>query len=91
MYDANRKSAGVSYLLLLFLGGLGAHRFHLGRTGTAVAQLPLTILGWTLLAVVVGIVLLIPLGIWLIVDLFLVPGMVRDHNMWLADRVTVGR
>lgn len=81
MYDANRKSAGVSYLLCIFLGGFGAHRFYLGFTGSAVGQLLLGILGWVTLFVT-----WIPLGIWLIVDLFLIPGMVRDQNMKIVDR-----
>ena len=29
----------VAFLLAWFLGGFGAHRFYLGQTGTAVAQL----------------------------------------------------
>ena len=28
----------------------------------------------------------IPLGIWLFIDLFLIPGIARDYNMKLADR-----
>lgn len=80
IYDANKKSAGVSYLLCLFLGGFGAHRFYLGRTGSAVGQLVLWVLG--LLTVFIT---WIPLGIWLIVDLFLIPGMVREKNMAIAD------
>lgn len=80
MYDANKKSAGVAYLLLIFLGGFGAHRFYLGQTGTGVVQLMLGLLGWLTLFLT-----WIPLGIWLIVDLFLIPGNVRDHNMKIAD------
>src|SRR5262245_27778983 len=38
-YDAAKKSAGVAYVLWFFLGGIGAHRFYLEQTGTAVAQL----------------------------------------------------
>lgn len=81
MYDANKKSTGVAYLLWFFLGGFGAHRFYLGATGTAVAQLLLLLLGW--LPLFLGWVLL---GIWLFVDLFLIPGIAREHNMRLADR-----
>jgi TM2 domain-containing membrane protein YozV len=81
MYDANKKSAGVSFLLLIFLGGFGAHRFYLGHTGSAIGQLLLWILGW-----VTVFIAWIPLGIWLIVDLFLVSGMVRQKNMELADQ-----
>ena len=81
MYDANRKSAGVAYLLLLFLGGFGAHRFYMGATGTGILQLLLLLLGWMPLFLGWAV-----LGIWLIVDLFLIPGMITNHNMRLADR-----
>tara|TARA_Y100001001_G_C7839467_1_gene250082 strand:+ start:149 stop:448 length:300 start_codon:yes stop_codon:yes gene_type:complete len=81
MYDANRKSTGVAYLLCIFLGGFGAHRFYLGRTGTGAVQLVLWLLGWATLFIA-----WIPLGIWIIVDLFLIPGMARNENMSLADK-----
>lgn len=88
LYDANRKSAGVAYLLAIFLGGFGAHRFYLGEKGTAITQLILTIVGWLTVIIVVGLFLLAAVGIWLIVDLFLIPGIVRDKNMRLADSIT---
>jgi TM2 domain-containing membrane protein YozV len=79
-FESRKKSAGVAYLLLIFLGGLGAHRFYLGRTGSAIGQLVLFILGWATAVIVVGFFLLAALGIWLIVDLFLVPGIAERHN-----------
>ncbi|HXC75087.1 MAG TPA: TM2 domain-containing protein [Sphingomicrobium sp.] len=85
IYDANRKSTGVAYLLWFFLGGFGAHRFYLGQTGTAVTQLLLLLLGW--IPMFVG---WIALGIWLFVDLFLIPGIAREQNLRLADRLTLG-
>jgi TM2 domain-containing membrane protein YozV len=88
MYDANRKSVGAAYLLWLFLGGLGGHRFYMGKTGTAVVQLLMSIFGWATIIVGIGLVLLIPLGIWLLVDAFLIPGIVRDENMRLAQLLT---
>lgn len=88
MYDANRKSTGVAYLLWLFLGGFGAHRFYLGQTGTAAAQLVLWVLGWATLIVGVGLVLLAIVGIWVLVDAFLIPGIIREQNMRLVDRLT---
>lgn len=72
-----RKSIGVAYLLWIFLGGFAAHRFYLGKTGSAVAMLLLSLVGWLTLFVYVGGLFLAILGIWLIVDAFLIPGMVR--------------
>lgn len=80
MYDANRKSAGVAYLLCLFFGGFGAHRFYLGSKLGGAVQLGLWVAGWVTLFLA-----WIPLGIWVLVDLFLIPGMARDRNMELAD------
>lgn len=44
LYDANKKSKLVSYLLWFFLGGFGAHRFYNRRIKSAIAQL-LTVIG----------------------------------------------
>lgn len=80
MYDANRKSTGVAYLLCLLFGGFGAHRFYLGHNTTGAVQLVLWLCGW-----VTFFAAWIPLGIWIFVDLFLIPGMARQFNMRLAD------
>jgi TM2 domain-containing membrane protein YozV len=89
LYDANRKSTGVAYLLWFFLGSFGGHRFYLGQTGTAITQLLLLIIGWTTIIVGVGIFMLIALGIWVLIDAFLIPGMVRAENLRLADKLTL--
>lgn len=60
------KSRGVYIILGLFFGLLGIHNFYAGRYGTGVVQLlTVLILGWF----VVGIVVV---GIWVIVELFVV-------------------
>jgi TM2 domain-containing membrane protein YozV len=52
-------------LLAIFLGALGAHRFYVGKTGTAVLQL-LTCGG---------------LGVWALVDIVMIAmGTFRDKN-----------
>ncbi len=51
-----QKSWMVALLLCFFLGGLGAHRFYVGKTGTAVVQL-LTLGGC---------------GIWALIDLIMI-------------------
>jgi TM2 domain-containing membrane protein YozV len=69
------KNVVVAYLLWLFLGIFSAHRFYLGKPGTAILQI-LTYF------IVIGFV-------WWAIDLFLIPGMVRDKNNEL--RVRLGR
>lgn len=68
-------SAGVAWLLWLFLGFLGAHRFYLGRTGSGIALLLLTL-------VLVGL-------IWWLVDLFLLSGMIRDRRDEIRQKLTL--
>ncbi len=88
-FEAGKKSMAVSYLLWLFLGGFGAHRFYLGQTGTAVAMLVLSIVGVLTAIVGVGFLLLIPVWIWLLVDAFLIPGYVKSHNQRLLAQLGV--
>jgi TM2 domain-containing membrane protein YozV len=83
-YDANKKSVWVSYVLWFFLGTLGAHRFYNGKTGSAVAQLAICIVSFALTVVMVGFIGLAALGVWWIVDAFLIPGWIRDYNNSLA-------
>ncbi|WP_307365354.1 NINE protein [Brevundimonas sp. SORGH_AS_0993] len=88
-FESNKKSVGVAYLLWFFTGGVGGHRFYLGRTGSAVFQLVLAILGWTLLlAAGFGLLFLIPLGIWLLIDAFTLGGMVSEQNNALMARLS---
>ena len=77
VYEASRKSTGVAYILWLFLGFLGAHRFYLGRTGTAITQLIMA-------CTIVG---LIPLALWWLIDGFKMPGMVQDENIELIQQM----
>jgi TM2 domain-containing membrane protein YozV len=58
----------VAYVLLgLFLGGLGIHNFYAGRTGHAVAQLLIVVLGWWLLFIPVLIV-----WVWVLIEVITV-------------------
>jgi len=84
MFEANKKSIAVAYFLWLFFGYAGGHRFYAGKTVSAIAQLLLLIVGLILAVAVVGVFLLIGLGIWIIVDAFLIPGWIRNQNSLLA-------
>jgi TM2 domain-containing membrane protein YozV len=88
MFEAQKKSMGVAYLLWFFLGGVGAHRFYVGETGTATAMLIIFILSFILSVVGVGLLGFVALGIWCIVDAFLIPGYVRSFNMKLASALS---
>ncbi|MFT8243951.1 TM2 domain-containing protein [Roseomonas sp. BN140053] len=79
-YDANKKSALVAYLLWFFAGFLGGHRFYLGRIFTAVLQLLITLLSALFTVLVIGVFGLMLVGLWVLIDAVLIPGMVREHN-----------
>jgi TM2 domain-containing membrane protein YozV len=40
------KSTAVAYFLWLFFGGIGAHKFYLGRPGVAVLYICMFVLFW---------------------------------------------
>lgn len=76
--DKSKVAAG---LLQLFLGGFGAGRFYIGSNGIAVAQLITLILGWLLAIILIGYLILLGLGIWVIVDAIMIfTGSVRDSR-----------
>ena len=82
-----KKSTGTAYLLWFFLSGFAAHRFYLGKTGSAVLILVLFWGGLILSVVVVGIGLLIAFAIWWIVDGFLIPQMIQDDMNVKRSRI----
>ncbi|MDO5643583.1 MAG: TM2 domain-containing protein, partial [Paracoccus sp. (in: a-proteobacteria)] len=80
------KSPVVAYLLLVFLGWFGAHRFYLGQTGTAITMLILTILGALTFVMIIGIFMLAAVGIWCVIDIFLIPGMIQKDKDTIRNR-----
>lgn len=86
-FESNKKSAGVAYLLWFFTGGIGGHRFYAGRTGSAVGQLILAILGWTTILLGIGFFFLGALGLWLLIDVFLLGGIISAYNADLMLRL----
>lgn len=87
VYAANRKSTRVALALWLVLGGLGAHRFYLGRNLSGALQAMLFVLGWVTLLIVIGGVALAAWALWWLGDLTRLPAMVREHNGELAAAI----
>ena len=76
------KKKSVALLLCIFAGGLGAHRFYIGKRGTAMVQLLLLVIGWVVVIAStaeaddtgagIGGMILLAVGVWVIVDLVLI-------------------
>ena len=81
------KSRLATALFAFFLGDFGAHRFYVGKTGTAIVMLVLGLIGWASVWFLVGIPFLIVVGIWRLVDFILaVAGMMRDGQGRLIEK-----
>lgn len=90
-WDISPKSRLATTLLAFFLGGFGAHRFYIGKIGTAIVMLLLTIAGlatvWTIWWLFVGDLFLIAVGIWAFVDfIFAVVGRMKDNEGKLIQK-----
>ncbi|MDA8345464.1 MAG: TM2 domain-containing protein [Thermaerobacter sp.] len=72
------KNITVAYVLWFFFGGLGIHRFYLGRAGTGLAMLALTVVGWITSFIFIGFLLLFAVFVWWVIDAFRIPSMVRS-------------
>jgi len=88
-FEANKKSTGIAYLLWFFLGMLGVHRFYLGRSGSGAVILVLSIASFFLSFVGIGIFLFVIPAIWVLIDVFLIPGMAREYNNQLINNLGV--
>ena len=86
-YDAAKKSAGIAYLLWFFLGWIGVHRFYLGQTGSGAAMAIISVISWITVFVGVGLLGWVVIGIWWMVDAFLIPGIATRFNQELATRL----
>ncbi len=98
-YDANKKSAGIAYVLRILFGTLRVHRFYLGENRTGFAMLGVTALILVIYLVSTTVLTLATLGfgffitliilplllICPLIDFFLIPGMVQSYNNKLAQ------
>lgn len=74
--EQNAKSPAAAYLLCIFLGGIGAHRYYMGKTGSAIAMTLILCIGSPLFFIGAFIC-----GIWAFVDLFLIHNWLNDNKV----------
>ena len=105
-FEARRKSHVAAYLLWLLLGAVGAHRFYLQMRASGFGMLCLAcfagvtfffsdLLGTEDTVPIVTSATMLLLGIWVLLDVFRIPGFVRDYNdrliHWLSGDVATRR
>lgn len=71
-----KRDVGIAYLLLLFFGAFGAHRYYLGRHNSAVWMTGLSL----------SIVGLLVTGPWAVIDLFRTARFAREYNAGVMSR-----
>lgn len=74
-----QKSMLVAYVIWFFLGGLGGHRFYLGKMRSGLVMLGVCVLN-VMCLFLFHASLMIVLWVWLLVDAFLIPGYVRSFS-----------
>lgn len=64
-FEKRKKSQAVAWVLWLFTGGIGGHRFYLGNTGYAICML---LFNWA------------TFGVWSLIDAFFINKNIRKRN-----------
>jgi len=70
VFEARKKSTGLAYVMWFFLGVVSAHRFYAGQILLPVLQI------LTVLCFGIGL-------IWVLIDIFLIPNIIRNYNLSL--------
>jgi TM2 domain-containing membrane protein YozV len=90
-FEAEKKSAGLAFALCWFLGNFGAHRFYLNKPH-AVTKLVVMLVSIPLYFVFcIGVIGLLAMTIWTIVDLFHISDWVKEYNTTLLTKIQSGQ
>lgn len=81
------KSPFVAYLLAILLWGFGAHRLYLGRYLSGIIMLLMWGFGWLTAPILIGWLPIAIVAVWNFIDLFLIPGMVREDQAVIRQRL----
>lgn len=71
-YGKEQQSMVLAIVLAFFLGTIGVHRLYLGHTSTGIIMLVLGLVGYATWCFYIGMVILLGVGIWAIVDIILI-------------------
>lgn len=74
--ELKRKKPLIAYLLCIFLGGIGGHRYYMGKTPTAITMTVLPLISFGYLALITGL--------WSFIDLFLIGSWIREADNHLG-------
>ena len=99
VFEVYRKSRLTAYLLWLLLGVVGAHRFYLRMKPSGFGMLSLVcvaaatfysqdLLGFANEVLIVTGATLLLLVTWVLVDVFRIPGFVREYNDQLLRQLS---
>lgn len=80
LYDTGKKKTSSAYILLIFLGGIGIHRFYLKSTGMGILYIGLTITSILILPAIAELALAI-------MDLVTLPEQVKKYNLNLGKSI----
>lgn len=85
-HGSTYKSKILALLLLFFMGDFGAHNFYLKRTGVAVTQFILMVIAMFTILVLVGLIPLLVVEVWKVVDFLLICLDDNDNFDWSLER-----
>lgn len=85
------KSQIVAYLLAILLWGFGVHRMYLGRWMSGFLMLAMWGIGWLTAPILIGWIPITIVCVWAFLDLFLIPGMIRNDQAVIRQRLMAGR
>lgn len=80
------KSTGIAYILYFLFGGLGAHKFYLGKKGMGILYIALFLFGFIMVAQTSASLgkststYFVPLLYFMLYDLFTIPRQVKRVN-----------
>ena len=94
-YDAGKRSALLAYAIWaipvltswFFIPTFGLHRLYLGRWTSGIVALVLQGLSLLLSFVLIGFLGFLIIIPWWLIDALLIPGMTRDYNDRLIERL----